>query len=100
MGGHIAKHSIYCVYVKRITLCSCLCSSSSPSSRFSASLIRNIGEFGAINYFTDHRTAHTIHGFRDSVPALKIHGCYQDKQKLEQLSIPIQAIQGDCSVLM
>ena len=31
---------------------------------------------GAKNYFTDNRTANTIHGFRDSVPILKIHGCY------------------------
>ena len=30
---------------------------------FSASLIRNIGEFGAKNYFTDHQTANTIHLF-------------------------------------
>ena len=62
-----------CVCVKRITLCNCLCSS---SSCFSASLIRNIGEFGAKTYFTHHRTANTIHGFRDSFRVLKIHGCY------------------------
>ena len=30
----------------------------------------------AKNYFIDHRTANTIHGFRDSVPVLKIQGCY------------------------
>ena len=47
---------IYCVCVKRITLCNCLCS----SSRFSASLIR---EFGAKNYFADHLTAKTIQLF-------------------------------------
>ena len=58
----------------------CCCSSC-------ASLIRNIGEFGAKNYFTDHRTPNTIHGFRDSFEVLKIHGCYQDLQKFEQLSI-------------
>ena len=47
----------YCVCVKRITLCNCLCSSSpSPSSRDFASVIRNIGKFGAKNYFTDHRS--------------------------------------------
>ena len=34
----------YCVCVKRITLCNCLCS---RCCCFSASLIRNIGEFGA-----------------------------------------------------
>ena len=57
-------HGIYCVCMKRITLCSCLCSASSPSpSRFSASLIGNIGEFGAKNYFTDHWTANTIQLF-------------------------------------
>ena len=44
----------YCIYVKRVTLCNCLCSSPSSSRYFSASLIRNIGEFGATNYFTDH----------------------------------------------
>ena len=53
-----------CVCVKRITLWNCLCSSSSsPSSRFSASFIRNIGEFGAKNYFAGHRTANTIQLF-------------------------------------
>ena len=57
----------YCVCVKRC---------SSPSSCDSASLIWNIGEFGAKNYFTDHRAANTLNGFRDSVPVLKIHGCY------------------------
>ena len=30
-----------------------------------ASVIRNIGKFGAKNYFTDHRTANAIHGFKD-----------------------------------
>ena len=45
-------------------------------ARFSASLIRNIEEFGAKNYFTDHRTANTMTGFRDSFPVLKVHGCY------------------------
>ena len=29
-------------------------------SGFSASLIRNIGQFGAKKYFADHRTANTI----------------------------------------
>ena len=49
----------YCVCVKRITLCNCLCS----SSCFSTSLIRNIGEFGAKKYLTDHWTANTIQLF-------------------------------------
>ena len=64
----------YCVCVKRITLCNCLCSSSpsSPSGDF-ASLMRNIEKFGAKNYFTDHWTANTIYGFIDSVPVSKIH---------------------------
>ena len=31
--------------------------------------------------FTDHQTSFTIHGFRDYVTVLKIHGCYQDTQK-------------------
>ena len=64
----ISPLNIFCVCVKRITLCNCLCSS---SSCFSASVIRNIVEFGAKSYFTDHWTANTIHGFRDLVPALK-----------------------------
>ena len=42
----ILKNLFNYVYVTRITLCNCLCSSSSSRSRFSASLIRNIGEFG------------------------------------------------------
>ena len=67
---------VYCVCVKRKTLCNYLCSSFYSSSCDSASLIRNIGKFGAKNYFTDHRTANTIHGFRDSVPVLKMQGCY------------------------
>ena len=43
---------------------------------FSANLIRNIGEFGAKNYFTDHRTTNAIHGFSDSFQVFKIHGFY------------------------
>ena len=50
----------FCVCVKRKTLCNCLCSSSCDS----ASLIQNIGEFGAKKYFTDHRTANTIQSFQ------------------------------------
>ena len=65
--------TFYCVCVKRITLCNCLCSS--PSHDFT-SVIWNIGKFGAKNYFADHRTANTKHGFRDSIPVLKIHSCY------------------------
>ena len=70
------KFNYYCVCVKRIMLCNCLCSSSpsSPSRDF-ASVIRNIGKFGTKNYFTDHRAANTICRFRDSVPVLKIHEC-------------------------
>ena len=71
----VLPEQLFCVCVKRITLCNCLCFSS-PSSCDFASVIRNIGKFGAKNYFTDHRTANTIYGFRDSVPVLKIHDCY------------------------
>ena len=84
--------NIFCVCVKHITLCNCLCSSSSPFSCDFVNVIRNIGKFGAKNYFTDHRTAITIYGFRDSVPVLKMHDCYYDTQKFGQHSIPIQAI--------
>ena len=82
--GPKLRSKIFCVCVKRITLCNCLCSSSpsSPSRDF-ASVIQNIGKFGAKNYFTDHRTANTIYRFRDSVPVLKIHECYKDTQKFE-----------------
>ena len=48
-----------CVCVKRMALSNCLYSSS-HSSRDFASVFRNIGKFGARNYFTDHRTANTI----------------------------------------
>ena len=53
-------YNCVCLCVKRKTLCNCLCSSSSCDS---ASLIQNIGEFGAKNYFTDHQTANTIQLF-------------------------------------
>ena len=51
-------------------------SSPSHSSRGFASVIWNIGKFGAKNYFTAHRTGNTIYGFRDLVPVLKIRDCY------------------------
>ena len=56
----------YFVYMKCKMLCNCLSSSFSDS----AILIRNIGEFGAKNVFTDPRTANTMHGFRDSFSVL------------------------------
>ena len=65
------KICVCCVYVKRITLCNCLCSSSCCC--FSASIIRYIGEFGPKNYFRDHQTANTIHGFINSVPVYRIY---------------------------
>ena len=79
----------YCVRVKHIMLCNYLWSS---SCCFPASVIWNIGEFGAKNYFTGHQTANTIHGFRDSILVLKIHDHYKDTQKFEQHSILTQAI--------
>ena len=63
----------HCVCVKRKLLWNWLCSSSPSSSRDFASVIRNIGKFGAKNYFTDHQTANTNYRFRDSVLVLKIH---------------------------
>ena len=62
----------FCVSVKRITLYNDPCSSS-PSTRVSDSLIQNIEDFGAKNYFTDYRTANKIHGLINSVLVLKIH---------------------------
>ena len=35
-----------------------------------------IWEYGVKNYVTDHRTANTVDGLRESTPVLKIHGCY------------------------
>ena len=64
-----------CFLRLRKALCNCLCSS---SSRFSASIIPNIREFGTKYYFTDHRTVNTIVSFSKSVLVLKIHGYYQD----------------------
>ena len=55
---------------------------------FSASLIRNIGESEAKNYFTDHRTANTVNGFRDSVPVVKIHSFYYAKISTTFYSYP------------
>ena len=49
----IACSSSSCVYVKHITLCNCLCSS---SSRFSASRIRNIGA----SHTRDFRSCHSV----------------------------------------
>ena len=74
IATYVSIGSDYCVCVKRKMLCNwpCCCSSSCDSTV----LIRNIGKFGAKSYFTDHRTANTIHGFGGSVPVLKIHGCY------------------------
>ena len=58
------QRDVYYVCVKRITLSNCL-RSFSPSSRDFPSVIRNIRKLGAENYFTDHRTANTIYGFRE-----------------------------------
>ena len=41
----LSSSTFCCVCVNRIKLCNYLCPSSSPSSRFCTSLIRNIGEF-------------------------------------------------------
>ena len=81
-GGKQAKG--YCVCVKRIMLCNCLW----PSSPFcfSASLIWNIWEFRAANYFTDHWTADTIQLF---VPIKKtFFGSIIFQDKLQQRGIP------------
>ena len=71
----------FCVCVKRITLCNCLYSSSSSrpsprSSREFASVIRNIGKFGAKNYFTDHQTANTILVLEIQFQSFQVHDCY------------------------
>ena len=79
----------YCVCVKCITLCNCLCSSSPSSSRDFPSVILNIEKFEAKNYFTDHQTGNTIYSFKDAVLVLKRQDCYRDTKKFEQPSIPI-----------
>ena len=53
----ITQYTPFCVCMKGKTLCDCLRFSSCCDF---ASLIRNIGEFGAKNYFTGHRTSNTI----------------------------------------
>ena len=53
-GKEECKTIDFCVCLKSRTLCNCLStSSSSPLPHFS----RNIGEFGAKKYLTDHQTA-------------------------------------------
>ena len=86
----------YCICMKRKTLCNCLCSSYPTSSSHDfARVIWNIRLFRAKIYFTDHRVAHRIYSFRDSVLVLKILDCYWDMQKFEQSFILIlQAIAG------
>ena len=48
----------FCVCVKRITLCYCLCSSS-PSSRFSASRVRSIGA----RHIWDFGSCHNVQSY-------------------------------------
>ena len=53
-SASISDYTIsFCVCVKRITLCNCLCSS---SSRFSASLVRNIG----VSHIRDFGPSHNV----------------------------------------
>ena len=61
----ITSSCYFCVCVKRITLCNCLCSSCPSSSRDFASVIRNIGKKKSEqkNYFKDCRTANIIYEF-------------------------------------
>ena len=49
----------FCIFVKRKTLYNCLF----LLLLVSANLLQNIGELEAKIYFTDHRTANTIHLF-------------------------------------
>ena len=79
----------YCVCVKCIMLCNCLCPSSPSSSHYFGSNILNSKKFEAKNYFTDHQTGKTIYIFRDAVLVLKIQDCYRDTKTFEQPSIPI-----------
>ena len=74
----------YWFCVKRITLCICGCSSS-PSSRFSANDIWNIGKFGAKKYFIDHQTANAIQLF---VPTKRTFFGSLFQNKLQQRGIP------------
>ena len=69
--------------MKRITFC--ICVYSSPSCRFSASLIRNIDIFRTKKYFVDHRTANAIQLF---VPIKrKFFGSFYFQNKSQQRRI-------------
>ena len=71
-----------------ITLCNCLCSSPSSSSRsrFSVTLVLNIGEFGAKNYFTDHWTVNTIQLFAPTERKLFWSILFQNKSQRRVIS--------------
>ena len=75
----------FCICLKSKTLYICRFSPSSSSPR----LLWNIGEFGAKEYFADHHTSNTIHGFRDTALVCKMHDCYcRIRKNFEQHSIP------------
>ena len=68
IGFAVLLQQLICL-LKSKTLWICQFSPSSSSHR----LLRNISEFNTKMCFTNHHTPNTIHGFRDSVPVLKIH---------------------------
>ena len=71
--------------MKRKTLCNCLYSSSSSCD--SASLIGNIRELRAKNYFTDHRTANTIQLFVSMKS--KFSGIFFSRTSRSEVEFPI-----------
>ena len=85
----------FCIYVKSITLCNCLCSSSPSSCDFN-SATQNIGKFGAKNYFTDHQTTNTRHGLEIQSRSLKQMAITRIHKNLSYSPFP----QGEISVLM
>ena len=79
----------YCVCVKRTTLCNCLCSS--PSSRFSANRVRNVGtshiqDFGACHNVESHVFCYTSAFCRQKTdsPILKNNSKHQARDILRK----------------
>ena len=66
-------YQAFCVCVKRKTLCNCLCSSSSSSLPALSGILENSEQKIILQTI---KQLIQLHGFRDSVPVLKIHGCY------------------------
>ena len=93
--GRMQKYD-FCFCLKSEMLCILWFS---PSSFFRG-LLRNIGEFGAKIYFTDHLKPNKILGVRDSVLACKIPESSLGYAKIPSniAFLPIQAMQAITTV--